>query len=163
MELNIVLPWPTTNGSTGGLTREVHPGPTRARVHGSWVTDPIPVQLKKHNVKELSSQLQLFLTRKRRSDSVFFWEIWQYWEKKAIQQLHIINNYGEVWFKRMEAEWKLSTVTGTGLVLPLMMYPQGPGVPPTWGQNQSLGCQTGDSIQLYPNYLPSIFSWLNLS
>jgi hypothetical protein len=26
---------------------------------------------------------------------------------------------------------KLSTVTGTGLVLPLMMYPQGPGVPPT--------------------------------
>ncbi len=35
-------------------------------------------------------------------------------EKKVIQQLHIY--YGEVWFKRMEAEWKLSTVTGTGLV-----------------------------------------------
>lgn len=117
---------------------------------------------KKHNVKDLSSQLQLFLTKNEevivssseKSDNI---------EKKGNPATAYNNNYGEVWFKRMEAEWKIVNCNWHWFGTATDDVPQGPGVPPTWGQNQSLGCQTGDSIQLYPNYLPSIFSWLNLS
>ncbi len=154
-------------------------------------------------------------------------------EKKVIQQLHIY--YGEVWFKRMEAEWKLSTVTGTGLVH-MVVHTSGswdildplcfnsPPPPSPWNQHPpvhqlavlsirwaaflhpvsdpvltnilpqstSFGCssltllppfcfwvfflnpahttlQPSYIIDLHvgltyqpPNYLPSIFSWLNL-
>jgi hypothetical protein len=50
---------------------EVHPGPTRARVHVSWVSDPIPVQLKTQ-CKGSVFTIAIIFNQKRRSDRVFF-------------------------------------------------------------------------------------------
>jgi hypothetical protein len=80
---------------------EVHPGPTRAWVHGSWVTDPIPVQLKTQ-CKGSVFTIAIILNQKKEEVIVSSSEKSDKIVKKGIQQLHSIMEKFDL------SAWKLS-------------------------------------------------------